>query len=921
MKKLYLFILFIAIHSALWAQSYLRGTILGEDNLPLPGAYVHLEETNYYSTTDFEGQFEIYGIPSDTYMLAVDYIGYEKHTQEIQIQEGQAVYVEIKLDEGIKLDEVILNANVNAQAKAFNSQKNSNQMVQMISGEQVEKYPDANIGDALKRISGINVQYDQGEARFANIRGTAPQLSSVTVNGERVPSAEAEIRSVQLDLIPSDMISSIEVFKAVTPDMDADAIGGTINLETQKAPAKELIKGTIGSGYSFLAEKPVLKGKLLYSNRFNDNKVGLTLEASVLDKHTRSDDVEPEWDYLDEDNKDATAYTNEIQIRQYYVERLRKSFSATLDFDLNKNHNIYLRGMYNHRNDWENRFRYEIKDIEEDDGVWEAELVRQSKGGISDNKNKRLEDQRMFSFQSGGDHFFGNVKMDWSFSAMKASEERPNERYVELESDGAVPVNVDFSDLREPQVLPIASIDQDLNSSFELSEITEEYQYTEDKDINTRINLELPLITGVNASFLKVGTRFKMKTKERDNDFYEYEPVDEATWLANAIAQASNETNDNYQAGDYVAGSFVSADFVGNLDLTNSNIYEEERKLDELGGNFNASEDIFAGYLMYRQNFGEKVTFIAGARVENTQIKYQGKVLEFDEEGDVSDYYDSEPKEDSYTNILPGFHIKFSPAKNTNFRFAWTNTIARPNYYDLVPAIEQNDEDEELYIGNPELKPTTSMNFDLLGEHFFSNVGILSAGVFYKKLTDVIANQVMDDFLYTDGNLYELTTPINLGDATLYGFEIGVQRRLDFFSGFLNNLSVAANYTYNKSELKDIKLEDREDETLPLVGTPNNLINASLAYDSKKLELRVSYSFADQFIEEFDDEAFYDRWYDKVNYLDINGEYEFHKNWKFYVSLENLLNQPLRYYQGIQDRTMQAEYYGVNAKAGVKFKF
>lgn len=918
MKKLYLLTFFIAIHSALWAQSSLRGIVLGEDNHPLPGAYVYLENTNYHSTTNFDGQFEIYGIPTKTYTLVVTYIGYNKYTQEIKIKEKQETYVEIKLDEGIKLDEVILNANVNAQAKAYNAQKNAKQMVHVISGEQVEKYPDANIGDALKRVSGINVQYDQGEARFANIRGTAPQLSSITLNGERIPSAEAEVRSVQLDLIPSDMISSIEVFKAITPDMDADAIGGTINLKTQNAPAKQIIKGKLGSGYSLLAKKPIFKGKLQYSNRFNDNKVGLTLEASVLDKQTRSDNIEPEWNYTDENDKNGTAYTDELQVRQYYLERLRESFAATVDFNLNKNHNIYVRGMYNHRNDWENRFKYQIKNIKysDDDGYWKGELRRQTKGGISDNKNRRLEDQRMFGVQTGGDHFFGKTKIDWSFSTMKANEDRPNERYINMRKKNAE-LAFDFSDLRHPKVTPVDSNLQDLSSDFGLKELTEEHQYTEDSDINARLNIEFPMLYGENASFLKMGARLKMKTKNRDNDFYEYsfdDGVLEDAFVADALANTSNETNTNFEAGDYQIGSFVSAEYLGDINLNNPN-FEKQQVLEELSGNFNAKENVYAGYLMYTQNLGEKFTFIGGLRVENTQLQYAGKI--FNPEA-VDELTDSETIKNSYTNILPGLHAKFSPNKNTNFRFAYTNTIARPNYYDLVPAIEIND--DKLYEGNPALEATRSMNFDILGEHFFSNVGIISAGVFYKSLSNVVANKITNDYAYA-GNTYRKTQPINLGDATLFGFEFGVQRRLDFLPGILNKMNVAVNYTYNKSELTNIKLEDREDETLPLAGTPNNLINASLAYDSKKLEIRVSYNFADQFIDEFNDEAFLDRWYDKVNYLDINGEYKFHKNWKVYVSFDNLLDQPLRYYQGIQDRTMQAEYYGINAKAGFKFKF
>lgn len=125
----------------------------------------------------------------------------------------------------------------------------------LVSADQVGKFPDSNIGDALKRISGINVQYDQGEARFGQVRGTSADLSSVTISGNRVPSAEGDTRNVQLDLIPADMIQTIEVNKVVTADMDGDAIGGSINLVTKNSPYKRTIAATAGTGYNWVSEK------------------------------------------------------------------------------------------------------------------------------------------------------------------------------------------------------------------------------------------------------------------------------------------------------------------------------------------------------------------------------------------------------------------------------------------------------------------------------------------------------------------------------------------------------------------------------------------------------------------------------------------------------------------------------------------
>ena len=185
------------------------------------------------------------------------------------------------LNEGVELQEVVVGGAFQGQRRAINAQKSNLGITNVVSADQVGKFPDSNIGDALKRISGINVQYDQGEARFGQVRGTSADLSSVTVNGNRVPSAEGDTRNVQLDLIPADMIQTIEVNKVVTPDMDADAIGGSINLVTKNSPYKRSIAATAGTGYNWISEKAQLNLGFTYGDRFFNNKLGLMVSAPI----------------------------------------------------------------------------------------------------------------------------------------------------------------------------------------------------------------------------------------------------------------------------------------------------------------------------------------------------------------------------------------------------------------------------------------------------------------------------------------------------------------------------------------------------------------------------------------------------------------------------------------------------------------
>ncbi len=914
--KQFLFIAIFLLSAGIYAQNgAIRGRVIGQDNLPLPGATL-VTDQGRGAVSDRDGFYTILNVPARTLTLKVSYIGFTTQTQNVKVTADQTAQVNFKLSGEMELDQVVITGIIRGQAKAFNQQFSNINVTNIVAADQIGRFPDANIGDALKRIPGISVQYDQGEARFGSIRGMAPQLNSVTVNGERIPSAEAEIRTIQLDLIPSDMIQTIEVNKAVTPDMDADAIGGSVNLVTRSAPYERRISATLGAGYNPLANQPTWNGALIFGDRFADDKLGIIVSASYFDNNLGSDNVEAEWTYDDANDNDRfddgeTYWPEEIQIRQYYLQRIRQSYSAALDFKPNANHTIYLKGLYNRRKDWENRYRAVFADIEEDDGQWIGELERQTKAGTPDVKNARLEDQTMMSFSLGGDHLFGNIQLNWSGNYSRASEDRPNERYFEIATDGTVPINLDFANEETPFVSAVDASFQNPSSSWELSEITEEFQFTSDEDMNGRFDLTIPLSKNATQSFLKFGGRYRGKSKTRSNDFYEFEPTEDAVF-DQGVQDVEDLSKDNYLAGDYTIGSFTSKEYVGGLDLEGSG-FEKEQDLSELAGNFDATEAIVGGYVMLNQQIGKKLLVLAGVRLEQTSLTYSGN--QFDDAEETLTPTDE--VESSYLNVLPGLHLRFAATPKTIIRFAYTNTLARPNYFDLVP-YQQIEDGEELTIGNPELDATTAMNFDLMAEHYFSSIGIVSGGVFYKDIQDFIVTQRFEDYTYQGVEWGDFAQPINGGNATVLGAEVAFQRQLDFLPGALRGISVYGNYTYTNSTVTDFNFEGREDEELQLPGSPDHTVNLSLAFERKNFTSRVSYNYASDFLDEVGSEPFSDRYYDAVNYLDVNFSYRIASNWVIYANVNNLLNQPLRYYQGVQMRTMQSEYYNVRVDLGLK---
>lgn len=901
-------------------QGTIRGRIVDASKQILPGASVYIEKLHTGVTSDVNGFYTFSNLDPGTYTVKVTYVGYTPVEMKITIPEGKTLDKDVVLNEGVELQEVVVGGAFHGQRRALSSQKNSLGVTNVVSADQVGKFPDSNIGDALKRISGINVQYDQGEARFGQVRGTSADLSSVTINGNRVPSAEGETRSVQLDLIPSDMIQTIEVNKVVTPDMDADAIGGSINLVTKNSPYKRIIAATAGTGYNWVSGKAALNLGFTYGDRFFNDKLGLMVSASYQNNPAGSDDVEMAY----EKNDNGDVVLDEYEVRQYYVTRERQSYSLALDWEINANHRIDFKGIFNNRNDWENRYRHTYK--WDDETPNEYEVIYETKSGGPDQRYARLERQRTMDFTLGGEHLFGKLKMDWKASYAQAGEKRPHERYLAFKKEG-IAMNTDWSDIRRPYMSPADGQDILLNATnsneFELDELTEQFEDIKEKDLKFSLNFELPLAKGRYANKLKFGAKVVDKDKNKWIDFYEYKPTDEDAFLTDALGHLQNEDRDGYMGGDrYKVGNFVEKEYVGDLNLTDANSFEQETKYDEMCENFEAHETVSAGYLRFDQQLGKKWNLMAGLRLENTHVTYSGYIYDDGKESDKDESFTkTSERSKSYLNVLPSVLLKYDASEDFKVRASFTNTLARPKYANLVPNVIIDKED--IAFGNPELNPTLSYNFDLSAEYYFKSVGLVSAGLFYKKINDFIVDYRQNDYEYKGVTYEEMKQPRNAGDADLFGVEIAYQRDFGFIAPALKCIGFYGNYTYTYSKVKNFNFEGRENEDLRMPGSPEHTANASLYFDKAGFNVRLSYNFASDFIDEVGEEAFYDRYYDKVNYLDLNASYTFGKKLKttFYAEATNLLNQPLRYYQGTPDRSMQAEYYGVRVNAGFKINF
>ena len=932
MKKLSVFIvssllLFVFSAKAMAAEETLEnnsglvtGQITDAEKQILPGASIIVEGMHAGVTSDINGFYTIANLKPGTYTLKVSYVGYSPKEMTVTIANGKVLTRDVVLDEGAELKEVEVLGAFSGQRKAFQMQKAAMGVTNVVSADQVGKFPDSNIGDALKRINGINVQYDQGEARFGQVRGTSADLTSVTVNGNRLPSAEGDTRNVQLDLIPADMIQTIEVNKVVTSDMDGDAIGGEVNLVTKSTPSHRILNFTAGTGYTWISEKPQLNLGATWGQRFFNDKFGVMASASYQYAPGGSDNTE--FEYVEKDGK---VVLNEAQVRQYYVTRERQSYSLGLDYRFSPLHKISFKGIYNRRNDWENRYRISYKKLASDPSS--QSVVIQTKAGSDNNKDARLERQQTMDFTLDGEHQFGRLNVDWASSFSRATEDRPNERYIgwKLKGSDDLDFGAAMEDAGKEQPycsLAIPSFDE---GKWKLDEFTNSDQSISENEIKERINFSLPLVSGKFGNTLRFGYKYTNKHKKRNTEYYDYTDAADK-YLSDWKDNLSTQVRSSFMPGSqYPIGTqFVSKGYLGNMDFDKA---DGQELLEEEAGNYKATEQIHAAYLRLDQRLGAKLTATAGLRMESTRLKTSGVNYMVDEEEEESLTPTGEFR-NNYTNWLPSLLLKYTPDDNSNVRFSITKTISRPKYSALVANKSFNLADQEATIGDPNIKPTEAWNFDLSADYYFKSIGMVSLGLYYKDIKNVNVETLgyytgEELGLAGNGELFEVTQNMNAYDARVFGVEVAWQRDFGFIAPELRCLGFYGNYTYTHSTTRNynprLGIEDGDD--VKMAGSPEHTANASLYFEKNGVNVRLSYNFASDFIDMMNTGSReLDRYYDKVNYLDLNASYTWGKNAKFtvYAEANNLLNQPLRYYQGESKRTMQVEYYGVKVNAGIK---
>jgi TonB-dependent receptor len=873
------------------ANGTVVGRVLNEASAPLPGADIRIAGTNISATTDLEGRFRIALAPEGEQTLEVEYLGYDGQTATITVEAGRTLTQDFVLMPGQKFFGTVTVEGeplLSGQAKALNQQKNAPAIRNIVAQEQIERFPDPNSAEATQRIPGVSIQRDQGEGRYVLIRGTEARLNSTMVDGQRLPSPEGDIRQVALDVIPSDLLESIEVSKALTPDMDGDAIGGAVNLIMKNAPSKPIFKALVGAGYNDLGGENSYRAGFTYGRRFADDRWGMLLSGSYFNTDRFSENFEVAYD---------DGELDELEQRHYELNRERAGVGLALDFVPSMADTFTFKATWNKFDDTELRRRVRNR-------VGDDRMERELKD--------RYETQTIYQVAFGHEHTFDNAsRLSWRLIFDHAEEDEPDRLDTTFRQDD-VEFNPNVSpDSIDPDNIQANPLNEDFNA-YTLDELAHEDNYTEEENFVAQVDYEYPFRTsGGTSGLLKGGLKYKDKDKVKDVEVTIYE-ADEDYFLMDYY-DTGYGLNETILGGRYAQGPHVSPSAARQLLLQPDVTGEKDPEEDT--ADYDANEKVTAAYFMAEIFLSDRLMILPGIRYEDTSTDYTSYEVLFDEEGD---YVSTNPVDGGkdYGVVLPQVHLRYRIDNASNFRAAVTRSYARPNFSDLVPRRFINQEDREIELGNADLDPTTSWNVDVMYERFLSTLGVVSVGAFYKDLSDYIYIFNRDGEF--DGEDYEFVQPLNGESATVWGVEFQYQNQFRRLPAPFDGFGLLANFTWTDSEAE---FPDREGDKASLPGQSDNVGNFGISYEKGWFSGLLSYNFHGKYIDEVGEVAAEDIYYDDHYQLDFSSKFRVNENWRLFLELNNLTDEPLRYYEGSEDRPIAEEYYSWWGMVGFNYSF
>ncbi|WP_460322946.1 TonB-dependent receptor [Pseudomonas ogarae] len=789
--------------------------------------------------------------------------------------------------------------------QALKEQRSADSIKSVVHADGVAQLPDENVAEAVQRLPGVSVERDQGEGRFVSVRGLGPDLNSVTINGTLVPAPESERRAVALDVLPSELVQSLSVIKTLTPDMDANSLGGTVDVKSLSAfDHKGLFyTGSSEASYDKNTSQTSPKFSGAISDRFSlgdgiDN-FGVAAALSWQKRDFGSDNVETggAWDF------EQGSRLEEFEQRDYDIRRERAGGGLNFDYKPDDFSSYYLRTLYSRYKDSETRNAASIafEDPQAAGELGDAEGERKLK--------QREETQEIQSYVLGGERLFGLWTLSGQGGYSQSSEDSPG-HIAGATFKGIDGFNGGFYDNDKPR--PIIGSGFYDPANFSLDKVDWEEQKTTDTEKNLRLDLARDYDLRGYASQVKFGGKVSRRNKDNDLNAWVYEDFDDLGFTDEQLNLGQFQKGSvDYRLGRFGPG--ISADAIKQLlgGLNRDEFFDEQ---ESRVNDFKMSEDINAGYLMNTVDIDDW-RFIAGMRYEGTEFEAKGT-------GATDGVFTDTETRRKYHHWLPGLHARYQLDKNTQVRAAWTKSVVRPTFGQLAPGFVIDD--DEATFGNPELKPLESSNLDLGIEHFMGHAGTVSAFVFYKDIKNFVYNtDLAGTGAWTDFS--EAHSYANGDSAKLYGLELAYSQKFDWLPAPWNGLLLGANTTFSRSDAEiegfDQASGTQRKRSIDLPNQSDTVGNLMLGWENDKLSLRLSANYKSAYLFELASisDRDHDLHVDAQTFVDFSARYSLTKNLQVSLEAQNLTDESYFVYTGHRSYNGQYEEYGPTYKLGLTF--
>ncbi len=940
---------------------------------PLAFATVALSGKALGTAVDIDGNFRLVNIPDGEHVVRVSYTGYQSVERTIVFAAGQTVTEIFELGESNTLKAVEVTAQAIGQQAAINQQIASNTIVNVISKEKLRELPDQNAAESLGRLSGVAVQRDAGEGQKVVIRGLSPRFASVTINGERIPSTDGDDRSVDLSMVSPDMLSGVELFKAIRPDMDGDAVGGTVNFTVKKADKGSKGDVRLFGGYNGLGQNiGPWRGSTTLSNRFLKNKLGLLFTGNFQRADRRSENLEGSYYFSDIVQDSAIIRAAAVTLTDQLETRDRYGASLTADYALP--HGAIMLNSF-----WGNTER---------DVLRRRRSFRSAEGQQELSIREFEQNIRLLSNSLSGEHNLGKFIVNWRGSYSTTLQETPWSLDMRFRETAAL--TPDHDDANGPEKL-VQGYKNNLNemflhdSRFSPQKVTD---YNATSQVDLRYNFK---ITNQVSGYIKTGGKYRQNGRTRDNmqllsqpylaaeNYPGQEPElfllnsSKRAYLTNFMGDYNNsgflEGNysifpdnnqqvvaipENFNAATYNGfwnTNFAAGDsvrYTGHIDMDKVRAFYDRYKMQydtfaEVDAeDYRGTEKIYASYLMGEFNFGTQLMLMGGIRFENTRQAYKSVsfALQDPEDGNTAT---QRPPVDTraasgYMEWLPMLHLRYKFAKWADIRLAATKTLNRPDFFSLVPwEIISPQNPPRISRGRPDLKHTTAWNYDAF-LYLYNTYGLFTIGGFYKELTNVDV-QSRSTIIAGKYAGYQLNQPINLpGISKVRGIEVDFQSNLRSLPGFWKGIIVGANVTLvrSRTQVPFFEIKQTFDPNTPpffftevtdtvragrVPGQANIIGNVQLGYEWKKFSGRVSMSYQDNSLARVGERPELDAFTDRSVRWDFASQYKVNRHWAVFFNLNNLSNQPEAAFVGRSGFFSEREYFGMTGEIGCRFQW